>query len=135
MSRKTEREKDIRLAPLPTVKDICCEVRQRLNMSMDVSDERVYACIDEVIMEASRGRYMGLEYKVNLRESAFNSLRRLDVLQKLLEDDEITEIMINGYDNIFVEKREHLHGQVLSLKVFRDMKISFSRLYPVPIAL
>ncbi len=105
MSRKTEREKDIRLAPLPTVKDICCEVRQRLNMSMDVSDERVYACIDEVIMEASRGRYMGLEYKVNLRESAFNSLRRLDVLQKLLEDDEITEIMINGYDNIFVEKK------------------------------
>lgn len=100
-----EKEKKILLSPLPTVQDICREVRVRLNMSTDVSDERVYTCIDEVIMEASRGRHMGLEYKVNLRETAFNSLRRLDVLQNLLEDDEITEIMINSYDNIFVEKK------------------------------
>lgn len=104
MSRKLARDREIRLAPLPSVQDVCKEVRMRLNMSMDVSDDRVYACIDEIIMEASRGRHMGLEYKVNLRETAFNSLRRLDVLQKLLEDDEITEIMINSYDNIFVEK-------------------------------
>jgi len=107
MNKKSVRERDhkIVLAPLPSVQDVCSEVRQRLNMSTDVSDERVYACIDEIIMEASRGRHMGLEYKVNLRETAFNSLRRLDVLQNLLEDEEITEIMINSYDNIFVEKK------------------------------
>jgi len=110
MNKKSVRERDhkIVLAPLPSVQDVCSEVRQRLNMSTDVSDERVYACIDEIIMEASRGRHMGLEYKVNLRETAFNSLRRLDVLQNLLEDEEITEIMINSYDNIFVEKRGKL---------------------------
>jgi len=107
MNKKSVRERNhkIVLAPLPSVQDVCSEVRQRLNMSTDVSDERVYACIDEIIMEASRGRHMGLEYKVNLRETAFNSLRRLDVLQNLLEDEEITEIMINSYDNIFVEKK------------------------------
>ncbi len=104
MNRRIAKNKEIQLPSLPSVSDICNEVRLRLNMSTEVSDERVYACIDEVVLEASRGRYMGLEYKVNLRESAFNSLRRLDVLQKLLEDEEITEIMINGYDNIFVEK-------------------------------
>jgi len=110
MNKKSVRERNhkIVLAPLPSVQDVCSEVRQRLNMSTDVSDERVYACIDEIIMEASRGRHMGLEYKVNLRETAFNSLRRLDVLQNLLEDEEITEIMINSYDNIFVEKRGKL---------------------------
>ena len=105
MSRKTGKDREIRLASLPSVQDVCNEVRIRLNMSMDVSDERVYSCIDEVILEVSRGRHMGLEYKVHLRENAFNSLRRLDVLQNLLEDDEITEIMINSHDNIFVEKR------------------------------
>lgn len=91
--------------PLPSVQDVCNEVRHRLNMSTDVSDDRVYACIDEIILEISGKRYMGLEYKVNLREASFNSLRRLDVLQGLLEDEEITEIMINSYDNIFVEKK------------------------------
>lgn len=105
MSRKKVREKKLRSASFPTVQDICKEVRTRLNMSTDVSDENVYGCIDEVILEVSRGCYMGLEYKMNLREASFNSLRRLDVLQNLLEDDEITEIMINSYDNIFVEKQ------------------------------
>lgn len=105
MSRKKVREEKMRSASFPTVQDICKEVRTRLNMSTDVSDENVYGCIDEVILEVSRGCYMGLEYKMNLREASFNSLRRLDVLQNLLEDDEITEIMINSYDNIFVEKQ------------------------------
>ena len=116
MSRRTDKEKEIKLVPLPSVSDICSEVRMRLNMATEVSDERVYACIDEIILEASRGRHMGLEYKVSLRESAFDSLRRLDVLQKLLEDEEITEIMINGYDNIFVEKRGKLSFTGLSFE-------------------
>lgn len=83
---------------------ICREVRNRLNMSMDLSDEKVYQCIDDVILEMAAVRHIRLDRKITLREEAFNSLRRLDVLQKLLDDDEITEIMINGYDRIFVER-------------------------------
>ena len=104
MNRKTEGTKGTARDGNLTVAEICCQVRNRLNMSTEVSDQRVYECIDDIILGASVGNRLGLEKKVKLRETAFNSLRRLDVLQKLLDDEEVTEIMINGYDNIFVEK-------------------------------
>lgn len=103
MNREKKKKELVCTGPL-TVTEVCAQVRSRLNMSMTLSDQRVYECIDEVILEATDAGRMGLEKKVKLREAAFNSLRRLDVLQKLLDDDEVTEIMINSYDNIFVEK-------------------------------
>lgn len=101
---KEKKKKETACAGPLTVTEVCAKVRSRLNMSMALSDQRVYECIDEVILEATAVGRMGLEKKVKLREAAFNSLRRLDVLQKLLDDDEVTEIMINSYDHIFVEK-------------------------------
>ncbi len=87
-----------------TITEVCKEVRNRLNMSVTVSDEEVYECIDRIILSSAAGKKFNLEKKRQLREESFNSLRRVDILQKLLEDDEITEIMINGYDKIFIEK-------------------------------
>ncbi|MBE5956144.1 MAG: CpaF family protein [Lachnospiraceae bacterium] len=116
MNRYTLEEKSVKAAVQPSVQEVCSDVRTRLNMSTEVSDERVYACIDEIIMDISRERHMNLEYKLNLRERVFNSLRRLDVLQSLLEDEEVTEIMINSYDNIFVEKRGQLIRTELSFE-------------------
>lgn len=86
------------------IHDVCKEVRSMLNMAAEVSDEQVYRCIDQVILKDTEGVYMNIRQKTALREKVFNSLRRLDVLQELLDDEEITEIMINGYDCIFVEK-------------------------------
>lgn len=103
MNKEKKKKETVCAGPL-TVTEVCAQVRSRLNMSMALSDQRVYECIDEVILEATAVGRMGLEKKVKLREAAFNSLRRLDVLQKLLDDDEVTEIMINSYDHIFVEK-------------------------------
>lgn len=51
----------------------------------------------------SEERYLPLEHKFKLLKDVYNSLRRLDILQDLLDDDSITEIMINGYENVFVE--------------------------------
>lgn len=39
-----------------------------------------------------------------LRKRLYNSIKKLDILQELIEDDDITEIMVNGYNNIFIEK-------------------------------
>ena len=47
---------------------------------------------------------MGLNEKLEFKKELFNSLRRLDILSELLEDDSITEIMINGYRDIFIER-------------------------------
>lgn len=104
MNREKDMQREHHRMQKLTAAEVCTQVRKKLNMSMELSDQRVYECIDEVILDAASAGWMGLEKKVQLREAAFNSLRRLDVLQKLLDDEEVTEIMINGYDSIFVEK-------------------------------
>ena len=79
-------------------------VRSSLDLTDEVSDERVYECIDQIILEETGPWALNLREKLSLRDTVFNGLRRLDVLQELLEDESVTEIMINGYENIFVER-------------------------------
>lgn len=73
-------------------------------MSQEIRDEKVLELIDRSILEHPDTGYISLEGRVRLRKELFNAVRRMDVLSDLLEDDSITEIMINGYDQIFVEK-------------------------------
>lgn len=75
-----------------------------MDCSQDIEDSRVYEWIDQAIVEYSRQVYITLEEKENLRQEIFNSFRRLDILQELVECSNITEIMINGTDNIFIEE-------------------------------
>ena len=56
-----------------------------------------------MLEEESAGEYIPLEEKARLGKELFNAFRKLDLLQEVIEDDEITEVMINGVQNIFVE--------------------------------
>lgn len=77
-------------------------------MSADITDVALKQVIGECVQEES-GLYMiSIRQKEELEESVFNAIRRLDVLQELLEDDTITEIMINGKDDIFLERNGHI---------------------------
>lgn len=77
-------------------------------MSGDITDVALKQVIGECVQEES-GLYMiSIRQKEELEESVFNAIRRLDVLQELLEDDTITEIMINGKDDIFLERKGHI---------------------------
>ena len=77
-------------------------------MSGDITDVALKQIIGECVQEES-GLYMiSIRQKEELEESVFNAIRRLDVLQELLEDDTITEIMINGKDDIFLERNGHI---------------------------
>lgn len=84
-------------------------LRQRLMKEMDMSrelqDEEVLTLIDRIILNSQELQYMALEKKVNLRQKLFYSVRRLDVLQELIEDDAVTEIMVNGPNQIFIERQ------------------------------
>ncbi len=79
-------------------------VLERLDYTREQSDEEVMALIDRVILEWEKGRLLPVSVSVRLRTELFDSLRRLDILQNLVEDPQITEIMINGPNSIFVEK-------------------------------
>ena len=80
-------------------------VQDRLDLSGELTDEEVQALIDEEIMACSRSSYLLLEEKLRMQKELFHAMRRLDILQELIEDPEVTEIMVNGPDHIFIEKK------------------------------
>ena len=79
-------------------------ILSEMDFSRDVDDEEMLARIDRNILKACRNKNILMEEKIKLRKELFHSIRKLDVLQQLVDDPSITEIMVNGTDNIFVEK-------------------------------
>lgn len=73
-------------------------------MSGEVSDDEIYGIIDDVILEKNREKYIPINKRSSLRKKIYDSIRGLDILQDIIDDDDVTEIMINGPDNIFIEK-------------------------------
>lgn len=84
-------------------------LRQRIlediDMTCDIDDQGIGEIIDRCILEETRGEYFPLKEKLELRRYLFNSFRRLDVLTDFLDDEDISEIMVNGTAPIFVEKK------------------------------
>ncbi len=80
------------------------DVMDRMDLTRDIGDEELTDLIREVIQEASEKEYMPLKEQIRCSRHLFHSFRKLDVLQELVEDETITEIMINGTDEIFLEK-------------------------------
>ena len=85
-------------------REIRSMVYGRLDIRHNITDEELYEIINQSIFDTSRHRVISNRQKEELKVMLYNSIKRLDILQELLEDDSITEIMINGYDNIFYER-------------------------------
>lgn len=81
----------------------------RIDVSRDISDEELNEIITAMVLEEYRGRNISLREKLKISRELFYSVRGLDVMQEILEDDEVTEIMINAYNSIFIEKRGKLY--------------------------
>lgn len=96
---------------------VCMEDRRRIlreklleniDYSRESSDEEIRDLIDEMLIRESRDQPLSLQERGRLRKELFHAVRKLDVLQELVDDLEITEIMINGPDRIFIEQRGRL---------------------------
>lgn len=79
-------------------------VMLRMDMTKETGEEELQEIIRQVLEEEEKNEYLPLSEKIRLSRELFNAFRRLDILQELIEDDEITEIMVNGTENIFYEK-------------------------------
>lgn len=84
-------------------------VIEKMDMSCDMEDEELQELIHEVLEDASKEMYIPLHEKIQISKELFNAFRKLDILQELIEDDEITEIMINGTEHIFLEKAGRIY--------------------------
>lgn len=99
-------------------------VFQNMDLSREISDEELKRLITEEVRQFGKGHLLSLQARETCEEQIFNSFRKLDILQELLDDPEVTEIMVNGAAHIFYEKHGVLHrwkkGQ-LSEERLRDM--------------
>lgn len=68
-----------------------------------VEEDELYDMIDRILLE-EKYSVIGLSDKLLLRRNIFNMIKRFDILQNILDDDSVTEIMINGYKDIFIER-------------------------------
>ena len=80
------------------------DVLSSIDLNTEITDEELLSTIDKILIEKGRENYISMQKKRKLRRDIFNSIRKLDVLQDMIEDPLITEIMVNGMQDIFVEK-------------------------------
>ena len=80
------------------------QLMECLENTWEESDQGVMENIDSLIGDYCRTTYMPISRREALRRDLFSSVRKMDVLEELLEDDTITEIMVNRWDKIFIEK-------------------------------
>lgn len=94
-------------------------IRDDRFIQQDLSDEEAREVISKEVFQRAKQHAVSVSEKIELVNTVYNSIRKLDVLQPLIDDKNITEIMINGHKNIFVEKE----GQVIEVKtVFEDQR-------------
>ena len=77
---------------------------ERLENTWKDLDEDVLEVIDEILHQHGKKKYLPIAQRESLRNALFMSVRRMDILEELLENDDVTEIMSNGWNKIFIEK-------------------------------
>lgn len=98
------------------------QVRKEIRNCRQIEDEELLAWIDQAVMEEAGRQYLPLKVRLELRTKLYDAFRRLDILQELVDDPEVTEIMVNGKDHIFIERKgtiqrwEQGFGQVEQLE-------------------
>ena len=100
------------------------KVLEQINIFEDISKEQLMECIEECILQFGKEHYIPLWKKDELRKELYNSFRGFDVLGQVLEDNSISEIMVNSYKEIFIEKGGTIypyHKSFQSQKKFEDV--------------
>ena len=100
-------------------------VLNAISSESDPSDEKLREIISDVISENTSYK-MNLEQKREMAKMVFNSLRRLDVIEPLMEDPTVTEIMVNGPYKIFFERDGKLYKSNLSFRDEESLKTCIS---------
>lgn len=95
-------------------KKIVDEIRQYITDNLPLSkltDEELEEKVEELVSQKLENIYCTIEERVEIARQIYSSIRGFGLLDSIISDDTITEVMINGADNIFIEK----NGQVTKL--------------------
>ena len=103
-----EEEESVRKSDPERWETLKRRVRSRLEDYRQIEDEELFELIDEEIAGMGKEEFFPLPERLRARERLFDSFRRLGILQEMMDRKDITEIMVNGKDQIFVEKNGSL---------------------------
>ena len=92
-----------------TVQNLQKKIMEDLDFGEELSDEQLKELISKYLLEKDKKDSFTLLQRKQIGKEIFDALRKLDILQDLIEDDEITEIMVNGPEDIFVEKKGKIY--------------------------
>lgn len=85
------------------------DIRREVSSLRQIDDSELYEIIDRHIFSLGQEMYLPLRERQQLRKGLFHSFRKLDILQQLMDNPDITEVMINGSKHIFVEENGFTH--------------------------
>lgn len=86
------------------------DIIQKTDSNSGITDQQILSMIEESVLQLAHTIYLSMDDKKEVIQRTFYAIRKLDVLQEILEDQEITEIMVNGPDQIFIEKQGRLEA-------------------------
>lgn len=89
------------------VSDIKRFVSDSLPLS-SLSDEELEVKVEEIVSDKLKNQYCSIEQRISIVQQVYSSIRGFGLLDAIITDEDITEVMINGPDNIFVEKKGRL---------------------------
>ena len=92
------------------------KVQSAMPMRQEYTDADVEQTIYHVLAQEAHEDYTNVRERVSIGRRIFHAMRRLDVLQPYLEDPQITEIMVNGPDHIFIEKEGRPDGNSVRIR-------------------
>lgn len=85
----------------------------KILLEREFSDQDLFALIKDEVEKYSKKEYLNIDEKIAAVDKIYSRIRGFGVIDDLIDDDEISEIMINGYDQIFVEKNGKLYPSTL----------------------
>ena len=100
------------------------QVLTDIDASRDMEDEEIWDIISKIASDEVKKEKISMKERIELEKKIFDSLKRLDVLQDLIDDTDVTEIMVNGPDKIFYEKNgaiQQYNGRFASEQKMQDI--------------
>lgn len=79
-------------------------IMEEMDLSREIADDEIRKLIDAQIIQCSKENYISIDERYRLSRELFFDIRKLGILQELIEDDSVTEIMVNGIEHIFIER-------------------------------
>ncbi len=95
------------------VREIRNDVSRSMDLNRETKDEEIRDLLVKAVFDKAKSVHMNVSEKREIVEAVFNSMRRFDILQPILDDKTVTEIMVNGQDKIFIERE----GRVSKLDI------------------